>query len=165
VFDANGAVRSATIVVAERPDPGYTLQMVGDSLWVEGGITWEWYLDAVQLSSDSSSVVAQVNGDYHALVTDAFGCLWSTDTVQVLTTTVIDAATGEGLRVWPNPMGEVLFVDGLRPIELLELRDALGRVVWRGQATGGRATIPTNGLAPGSYLLRSESGVVVKLAR
>jgi hypothetical protein len=164
VFDANGAVRSATIVVAERPDPGYTLQMVGDSLWVEGGITWEWYLDAVQLSSDSSSVVAQVNGDYHALVTDAFGCLWSTDTVQVITTTVIGVER-EDLRAWPNPMGEVLFVDGLRPVELLELSDALGRVVWRGQATDGRSTIPTSGLAPGSYLLRTERGVVVKLVR
>jgi hypothetical protein len=108
--------------------------------------------------------MAQVNGDYHALVTDAFGCLWSTDTVQVITTTVIGVER-EGLRAWPNPMGEVLFVDGILPGELLELRDALGRVVWGGQATGGRSMIPTSWLAPGSYLLRTERGVVVKLAR
>lgn len=165
VFDANGAARSATIVVAERPDPEYTVQVVGDSLWVEEGAAWEWYLDNVQLSSDSSSVVAQVNGAYHALVTDAFGCVWSTDTVQVITTTVIDVERGEGMHAWPNPVGEVLYVDGLPPGEVLELRDALGRMVWSGRTAGVRTTISTNGLASGSYLLRTEGGAAIKLIK
>lgn len=165
VFDANGVVRSATILLAERPDPEYTVQVAGDSLWVEEGAAWEWYLDNVELSSDSSSVVAQVNGAYHALVTDVFGCQWSTDTVQVITTTVIGAEHSSGLRAWPNPMGEVLYVEGLSPGDLLELRDALGRLVWQGSATGGRSMIPTSGLAPASYLLRTEKGMVVKLVR
>jgi len=164
VTDANGQLRTDTVVVTERTDPGYTVQMQGDSLWVIGGLVWEWYLDGTLLVSDSASAVAAVNGDYHALVTDALGCVWSTDTVQVLTTTVIDVER-EGLRAWPNPMGEVLFVEGLRHGEQMELRDALGREVWRGQTTGRRATIPTNGLASGSYLLRTESGAVVKLVR
>lgn len=165
VFDANGEVRSATIVVAERPDPGYVVQVAGDSLWVAAGAAWEWYLDDVPLSSDSSSVVAQVNGAYHALVTDAFGCQWSTDTVQVITTTVIGAEHSNGLRAWPNPMGEVLHVDGLLPGEVLELRDALGRLVWRGQAYSDRLTIATGDLPIGSYLLRTDHGAVLRLVR
>jgi hypothetical protein len=164
VFDANGQVRTVAMEVLERADPGYTVQVDGDSLWVIGGVAWDWYLNDDQSISESSSVLALVNGDYHALVTDAFGCVWSTDTVQVLTTTVTDVE-GLGLRAWPNPMGEMLFVEGLRPGEVLELLDALGRAVWRGQAVGGRSAIPTNGLAPGSYLLRTESGAVVKLVR
>ncbi|MFN6116482.1 MAG: hypothetical protein ACK46G_03370 [Flavobacteriales bacterium] len=165
VFDANGAVRSATIIVAERPDPSYAVQVNGDSLWVEEGVAWQWFLADVPLSSDGPSVVAQVNGAYHALVTDAFGCQWSTDTVQVITTTVIGVERSNGLRAWPNPMGEVLYVEGLSPGDPLELRDALGRLVWQGSAAGGRSTIPTSGLAPASYLLRTEKGMVVKLVR
>lgn len=165
VFDANGEVRSATIVVAERPDPGYVVQVAGDSLWIAAGAAWEWYLDDVPLSSDSSYVVAQVNGAYHALVTDAFGCEWSTDTVQVITTTVIGVEGSNGLRAWPNPMGEMLYVEGLSPGDLLKLHDALGRLIWQGSAAGGRSSIMTSGLAPGSYLLRTEKGMVVKLVR
>ena len=164
VTDGTGQVRSVSLDVLERPGPGYSVQVDGDSLWVVGGVAWQWYLNDTQLVSDSASAVALLNGDYHAVVTDAFGCVWSTDTVQVLTTTVIDVES-EGLRAWPNPIGDVLFVDGLRPVELLELSDALGRVVWRGQVTGGRSMIPTSGLAPGCYLLRTEGGTVVKLAR
>lgn len=164
VTDANGQVLIDALTIAEAVDPGYTVQLQGDSLWVIGGLAWEWYLNNTQLISDSASALAMMNGDYHALVTDALGCVWSTDTVQVLTTTVFDVV-GEGLRAWPNPMGEVLFVEGLLPGELMELRDALGRVVWRGQAASGRATFPTSGLTHGSYILIAESGAVVKLVR
>ena len=165
VFDANGAVRSATIIVAERPDPAYGVQVNGDSLWVEEGVAWQWFLADVPLSSDGPSVVAQVNGAYHALVTDAFGCRWSTDTVQVIITTVIGVERSIGLRAWPNPMGEVLFVDALRLGDQIELRDALGRLVWSGQANGDRMDIATGRIDAGTYLLRTEGGVAIKLVR
>lgn len=164
VTDANGQVLIDEVTIAEAADPGYAVQLQGDSIWVIGGLAWEWYLNNTQLISDSASALVMMNGDYHALVTDALGCVWSTDTVQVLTTTVIDVV-GEGLRAWPNPMGEVLYLDGLRPGELLELRDALGRVMWMGQAPGRRMGIPTKTLLPGSYILRTAEGSVIKLLR
>jgi hypothetical protein len=165
ITDGNGQVLNEAVTVAEQPDPGYTVQVMGDSLWTLGGIAWAWYLDGNTLVSDSASLVAAVNGEYHALVTDAFGCVWSTDTVQVLTTTVIGVERGGGIRAWPNPVGEVLYVEGLRIAANLELRDALGRIVWQGQATDTLMTIATKGLAHGSYLLRTEYGAVLKLLR
>jgi hypothetical protein len=128
-------------------------------------VEWVWYLDGNTLVSDSASVVAAMNGAYHALVTDAFGCIWSTDTVQVLTTAVIGVEGREGIRAWPNPMGEVLYVEGMDTGEVLELRDALGRLVWSGRATGGRTIISSEGLASGSYLLRTAGGAAVKLIK
>lgn len=165
VTDDNGQVLTDSVIIAEVIDPGYTVQVLGDSLWTSGGEAWDWYFDGSELVSDSASALAITNGEYHALVTDAYGCVWSTDTVQVLTTTVIDAVTLNGLRAWPNPMGEVLYVEGLRIGANLELRDALGRIVWQGQATDTFMTITTKGLAHGSYLLRTEHGAVLKLLR
>ena len=159
VTDGNGQVHADTLVVVERIDPGYTVQLQGDSLWVEGGVGWTWYLNGTGLVSVSASVVAAVNGDYHALVTDVFGCVWSTDTVQVLSTAMMDL-TGQGLRAWPNPMADVLHVQGLSPGMALELRDALGRLIWQGQAVSDRLTISIGGLPHGSYLLRTDSGVL-----
>lgn len=164
ITDATGQVLTVSVVIAEAADPGYTAQVQGDSLWVSDGVVWAWYLDGLQLVSEEASVVALTNGEYHALVTDANGCVWSTDTVQVLTTAVIGMEP-QGLHVWPNPMGEVLYVEGLRPGTYVELCDALGRVVWQGRASDRRSTIPTHALVPGSYVLRTGSGVVIKLVR
>lgn len=164
VTDGNGQLLVDPVLVAEHIDPGYTVQVEGDSLWTTGGASWAWYLNSTLLVSDSASAVAMANGDYHALVTDAYGCEWSTDTVQVITTAVIDVAK-HGLRAWPNPMTDILHVEGVPPGTRLELHDALGRMVWRGQASSVRTNIALNGLAPGSYLLRSEIGIVIKLVR
>ncbi len=165
VMDDNGQMLTDTIMIAEVLDPGFTIQVLGDSLWTSGGEAWAWYFDGSALVSDSASAVATNNGAYHALVTDAFGCVWSTDTVQVLTTTVIDALVSGSLRAWPNPMGEVLYVDGVHPGTILELRDALGRLVWQHMATTRRMIFATDGLPPGSYTLRSGGGEVFKLLR
>jgi len=165
IADGNGQVLSDTVIVAEHSDPGYTVQVVGDSLWTVGGVEWAWYLDGNTLVSDSASAVAAVNGEYHALVTDAFGCVWSTDTVQVLTTTVIGVKGGEGVRAWPNPVGEVLYVEGLDAGEVLELRDAFGRIVWQGLSTAGMSIIPVHSHAPGNYFLRTGRGIVLKLVK
>jgi len=165
ITDGNGQVLNEAVMLMEQADSGNTVLVMGDSLWTVGGVAWAWYLDGNTLVSDSASAVAAVNGEYHALVTDALGCVWSTDTLQVLTTTVIGVEGRGGIRAWPNPVGEVLYVEGLEAGEVLELRDALGRLVWSGRTTGSRTIIPTNGLAAGSYLLRTESGAAMKLVR
>ncbi|MEZ4756782.1 MAG: hypothetical protein R2817_08140 [Flavobacteriales bacterium] len=165
VFDANGQVRADTVVVLERDPLELMIQVDGDSLWVEGGSAWIWELDGFQVGVGQPYHIAMASGSYQVDYQDEYGC-WSVSPVIIV---VLNVGVNENelgrLRAWPNPMGEVLYVDGLRPVELLELSDALGRVVWRGQATGGRSTIPTSGLEPGNYLLRMEGGTVVKLVR
>jgi hypothetical protein len=165
VIDAAGQIITVDGIVTEVSDPGFALQVLADSLWVIGGSAWQWYgPDGEILGADNSSWVAEFSGAYYAEVVDANGCVWSTDTIQVLTTSVIDEVGGRGLRAWPNPMGDILFVDGILPGAILELRDALGRVVWQRQATSERISIATDSFVPGAYLLRMNS-VVLKLVR
>ncbi|HRO98536.1 MAG TPA: hypothetical protein PLN54_03805 [Flavobacteriales bacterium] len=75
----------------------------------------------------------------------------------------VEASTG--LQSWPNPMAEVLHVQGLSAGMGLELRDALGRLIWQGQADSDRLTIATGDLPIGSYLLRTDRGDVLRLVR
>ena len=66
------------------------------------------------------------------------------------------------LTVWPNPSASAnVRVSGLTAGAQLEVRDVLGHIVWRGQATGETAVLPVAGLSSGTYLLNyNEAGII-----
>ncbi len=64
----------------------------------------------------------------------------------------------EGATVWPNPAPDGRFTLALPAgsgRRTLRVTDALGRVVWRGEAAEGTTPLPLGGLAPGLYWLRA----------
>lgn len=158
IADGDGNSRVDTVVVQESSDPGYTVQLLGELLWTEGGMSWAWYLNATTPVSDSASVLATTGGAYHALVTDANGCVWSTDTVNVLITHVPDGITDVGLHVWPNPMVDQVTIQGLRPGTYVQLFDVMGRMVHEEQAVSSAIRLSTTALPQGGYLLRTSEG-------
>ncbi len=139
ITDGNGVVHIDTVQVEERSDPGFTVLSEADSLWVEGGAAWQWYLDGDALTDAGPWVNADVFGDYHALVTDAEGCTWSTDTVTYLTTNIREWSN-EGFRVFPNPADDRLnfMVDAAAygKKAVVEIYEASGRQVYTEQLTG-----------------------------
>jgi hypothetical protein len=164
VIDADGTVRIDTVLVEEHPDPGYTVQQLGDSLWVAGGTGWQWYLNSTTELGDSASTIALVNGDYHALVTDAFGCTWSTDTLTFLTTGLSTRESTPGLRVAPNPVRDVLFIEHAGDTVLTaELLNSTGQRVRVIILDPGRTSVDLSALPTGLYMLHVAGGDVVRV--
>ncbi|MFZ1693861.1 MAG: SBBP repeat-containing protein [Flavobacteriales bacterium] len=163
VTDANGQVIIDTVYIEERADPGYTVQLLNDSLWTSGGMAWQWYFNESTWVSDSASTIATQTGDYHAIVTDAFGCAWSTDTVLVVLNTGVEEAMASSLRAFPIPASSVLFIDHAGAATQAMLLNASGQQVIGFVLRSGRNAVDVSRLAPGLYLLRIEGGEAVRL--
>lgn len=163
VTDANGQTIIDTVYVNEHPDPGYTVQVADDSLWTIGGTVWQWYFNESTLVSDSASTIATQTGDYHAIVTDAFGCAWSTDTVLVVLNTSVEEATASSLRAFPIPASSVLFINHAGATTQGMLLNASGQQMLGFVLRAGRNAVDVKGLASGLYLLRTEGGNTVRV--
>jgi outer membrane protein assembly factor BamB len=66
------------------------------------------------------------------------------------------SALWPGLRLYPNPAQDYLHLDPLPPGLRYTLIDPLGRVQAQGPLPSGKASIPLQGLPPGTYFLRLE---------
>ena len=151
VTDANGQMRIDTVHVEEFVDPGYMVQVQNDSLWVIGGSAWQWILNDDQIVSDSASAIAPVSGMYYALVTDAFGCQWSSDTAVVVLNVGVEEATQEVIRLQPNPAtDEVRVITNGRIVSASAL-DASGRIVRL--SLSGPSTVSVRELTSGIWVL------------
>ncbi len=165
VTDVNGQVIIDTVYIEEHPDPEYAVQVLNDSLWTTSGNAWQWFFNGSTLGSDSASAIAAQTGDYHALVTDAFGCQWSTDTVTVVLNTSVMAPTSSSLRVHPVPTSSNLFVDRLGTTVQAELLNSAGQRVRSFILRTGRNALDMEALPSGIYLLRTADGRTVRVAR
>lgn len=166
VTDANGQVIIDTVYIEEHTDPGYTVQVLNDSLWTNGGTAWQWFLDGATLVSDSASAIAEETGGYHALVTDAFGCVWSTDTVTVVLNVGVNEFIPRGLRIRPNPAADHAMIEGNggSPAQA-RLFNSAGQCLSTRLLFPGTNVLDLIGLDAGVYMLRTEDGRVARLVK
>jgi hypothetical protein len=159
VTDANGQVRVDTVYVEEVTDPGYTVQVQGDSLWTTGGTSWQWFFnDEMIAGADSASYVAAQTGNYHAQLTDPNGCMWSTDTVLVVLNTGLVPMASSAVRIVPNPAIDVVHVRTDRRVVSIVAWDVSGRITTVPMI--GPQTFSVADLASGIWLLelRTDDG-------
>ncbi|MFZ1331046.1 MAG: SBBP repeat-containing protein [Flavobacteriales bacterium] len=165
VTDANGQVHIDTVYVEEVTDPGYALQVQNDSLWIAGGESYTWFFNGTTaVGGDSASHVAELTGNYHSLVTDAFGCQWNSDTLLVVLNVGISEQHRVTLRAWPNPASYVLNVSypGAQNTSA-ELINSAGQRVRSFTLRPGVNAVDLSGIEAGLYVLRSVSGEVVRV--
>lgn len=158
VTDANGQVIIDTVYVEEHPDPGYTVLVTGDSLWTTGGTAWQWFFNGTALVSDTASVIAGTTGTYHAVVIDAYGCAWSTDTVTIVLNTNVAEVADLSLLVYPVPASSVLFVDHRGGVVQAEVLNSSGQRVRNITLGTGRNTLDVRAFPSGIYVLRMSDG-------
>jgi len=166
VMDANGQVIIDTVYIEEHTDPGSTVQVLNDSLWTNGGTAWEWFLDGSTPVSDSASAIALQTGSYHALVTDAFGCVWSTDTATIVLNVGVNEITAQGLSIRPNPATDDAMIEwnGDSPAQA-RLFNSAGQCLSTRMLLPGTNVLDLTGLDAGVYVIRTEDGRVVRLVR
>ncbi len=156
--DVNGQTIIDTVYINEHPDPEYTVLSSIDSLWTTGGTAWQWFFNGTTLVSDTASSIAEATGDYHALVTDAYGCIWSTDTVTIVLNTSVADVESRSLRVYPVPAALVLFVDHTGGGVRAELLNSSGQRVRNVGLQAGRNVLDVASLPSGIYLLHTTDG-------
>ncbi|MBK9146477.1 MAG: SBBP repeat-containing protein [Flavobacteriales bacterium] len=155
VTDAIGEVRVDTVYVNEVADPGFTVQANGSTLSIIGGVAYEWYFnDEVILDSDTSSIEADANGDYHAMVTTLEGCVFSSDTLAYIGMGLRDASATEAMSLYPSPASDQISIRTARPVTRLWIVTALGEIV--PMQYDGTSKIDVSTLAPGLFFLRAE---------
>jgi len=159
VSDANGQVRTETVHIEEQSDPGYTLQVQNDSLWIAGGESYTWFFNGTTaISGDSASHVAELTGNYHAVVADANGCFWNSDTVLVVLNTGLVPMASSAVRIVPNPAIDVVHVRTDRRVVSIVAWDVSGRITTVPMI--GPQTFSVADLASGIWLLelRTDDG-------
>ncbi|MDV7401318.1 T9SS type A sorting domain-containing protein, partial [Arthrospira platensis SPKY1] len=86
--------------------------------------------------------------------TDANGCQGETPPLAVTISSTVEVPA-EAMRVYPNPAGDVLFVESDQPIARIRLLDQQGRVLWDAEPSGsGEAHIPLDRFSAGTYGLQ-----------
>ncbi len=116
--------------------------------------SYQWYRNSVSISGATQNpFTATQSGLYFAKVTYATGCITYTDTVDIIISGMHDA-TLENLRVFPIPAHEMIHVDGFDADFHFEIYDLTGRLINKGESSGGDISVTT--IIAGTYFLRVE---------
>lgn len=129
VSDAHGQSITVQAPVATATDPALELEELNDSLWVQGGTAWQWYLNGSLLTdAEGPYHIAQVSGTYHVGYTDAAGCPWTTEPLIVVLGVGI-SATGpqQAPTLYPNPASDRLWLKDGPSVHSARAWDLTGR--------------------------------------
>lgn len=114
---------------------------------VEGGTepyTFEWS------SGESSEGIDDLaEGDYTVWVTDSLGC----EAEASITLTSLLTARETTLRIYPNPVTEILQVESNSASSKWEIRNTKGQMIIGGAAVIGKFSIDTSNIPAGHYSL------------
>jgi hypothetical protein len=124
----------------------------------QGFQTYTWYLNGELVEgSDSYTFSDPPNGQYQVLVTTSYGCeTWSQETGVMVGVT---EQNDDAWTVYPQPAGEVLYVDvQSEEPALIRLLDTQGRVLREFSAERFPAEVDVSGLSGGICILQVAAG-------
>jgi len=157
--DTNGCgdTVATTFTVIANPSPATITQVGLDSLLVTvPGDSFTWYLNGNLLITNGPSIQVQVSGTYTVVVWQG-GCPSEPSSGFAFEAVALDASM-QGLRVWPNPVEDLLHVQ--LPAQTLELKvwDASGRLVLPVRSFQDVGVVQMRGLPSGTYWLEITTG-------
>lgn len=138
VTNANGSdtqTSSSYITVNSATAP--TITQLGNTLTSSTAASYQWYLNGSPIAGATlQTYTATQNGDYTVQITDSNGCTAMSPITTITITGVEEAVAVNNFTVFPNPnkgQFEVSFSLTEKDDYVLELRNALGQLVWKQQ--------------------------------
>jgi Domain of unknown function (DUF2341)/Secretion system C-terminal sorting domain len=165
VTDANGCEGNGTFTVNYLPAPTPSLVQNGNLLSVTPSYpAYQWLLNGSPILGETASTyTVTATGIYSVQVTDANGCVGTSDTASVVVG--VRNALALGAMIYPNPASEsTTVIVNLDAAEILQVRvlDALGKVVaqreMQGAAGQNRLDLNVAAFAAGVYQIHLSNG-------
>lgn len=133
-----------------------SLEVEGNTISSTQAEAYEWYRDGVLIPGVAGqSYTAEESGLYFVITTDANGCTAQSETILLEITSGTSVLADKGLRVYPNPAEERLFLEASTPPQAYRILGADGKTIadWRPWRPG-RQEIQMEMLPPGIFLLQ-----------
>jgi hypothetical protein len=114
---------------------------------------YQWYLDGEPIpDANAQSHTPLVNGNYTVMTTDANGCSATSDPY-FFGSTSIPVTPLQELHIFPQPVTDMLHVDGVANGSRYRLIDGQGRLVQEGSLSSSNPVIDLRASASGMYVL------------
>ena len=116
----------------------------------------QWYLNGnIIPGADQQSYVAVQSGLYHVIVTDGNGCSTTSDTVNIIVTTISGNNTDRDIKVFPNPFDNTFnIVTGKNNEVQVEIYDIVGKKIITKTFDDSKSIIDMRDYNDGIYLLK-----------
>lgn len=152
--DAFGCVNDSSFTLTvEPPPPAPVVTNDGMQLTSTAATSYQWYLGGAPISgANAQSWLPLVNGNYSVEVANASGCTTMGLPVYFGSVGLADHSA-TGLRTYPQPVQDVLVLEGLAERADARMINVQGATVWQGLVQAGSDRLDLSELLPGSYIL------------
>jgi hypothetical protein len=158
---------SDTVTITTLPLPTPFMLVKGDSLFANGGVSYQWYFNGNPINgATQSNHTATQSGDYSVLITGSNGCSIFSDTITVLLTGIANFISGENIRAYPVPFENMLHIElSASERQLIELADIQGKLFFSSMTKEKIIRINTIHFPSGVYVLILQNGENKKIIR
>lgn len=161
---------TVTIITAETPEGESEQELIEGGTLAEIEVTTGddnevvWYSDAELTTEIEATTVAQNNVTYYA-ATSLGNCISEPLAVTVSIILSNDSFATNSLKVYPNPVSDILTVSYNEVIDSITIYNMMGQVVIKEKSSSNTIIVNTSNLTAGTYLVRITSGNNNKVIR
>ena len=128
------------------------------------GTAYQWYQNGVLIpGATGPEYTVTATGDYYATLQNDNGCISTSNTVHIVITATSNAGALLPLKIYPNPVSDQFFVDGVEGEFTYSIFDFTGKSMM--QKVTGEKNISVSSLSEGIYVVRVEQKGKVFLTR
>jgi photosystem II stability/assembly factor-like uncharacterized protein len=162
------SVVTTFLVVNPNPEKPI-IELIGNTLESSSVHGNQWYLNGLPIAGETNqSLVVTEEGNYYVVVANTAACVSEqSETINYISS--IEESWIQNIKVFPNPVSEILNIEDLPSNEELEISimDNYGRLVYRNSVRNINLKIDLQNKSSGNYLLviRGKYTKIVKIIK